>query len=405
MSLIERARQILLDPAAGWARIDQESPPVGTVFKGYLLPLLALGALATFLGQWLFGYSIAGFSIRLGFLGSLQTALLGLVMGAVMSVVLAAIVATLAPTFGGRNDFARAFALIAFGSTGALVGNLAALVPLLSIVGLIGALYSVYLLYKGLAVMMHSPQGRSIPYLVVVVLLSIVASLLVAYLTHALGPGMPTGGPGAEVTIRTPGGEVATSTGKLEEMGRKLEEATRRMEQAGKAGDGAGVAGGAADAVRAMTGAAPAGDRAPIPAQSLKAWLPETLSGMKRERFEVNDANAVGISGSTASAVYREGTRRIAIEVLDAGGAAGILSVLAGLHTGERETDALVERSYQIDRRRVTETRYKNGERAEVTQVLGNGVMVKAEAQGLGLDALTAALQVLDVGRLDTPRK
>src|SRR5690606_23210490 len=102
----------------------------------------------------------------------------------------------------------------------------------------------------------------------------------------SVGAGL--GGSGSEITIRAPGGgEVTTTQGKLEEMGRQLEAAAKKVEKASQQQDPQAVSKAASDAVAAITGAVPGGSRAPLASETLKAWLPETLDGMKRETFDV----------------------------------------------------------------------------------------------------------------------
>jgi hypothetical protein len=122
---------------------------------------------------------------------------------------------------------------------------------------------------------------------------------------------------------------------------------------------------------------------------------------MKRETFEVQGGTAMGIAGATARATYRDGPRVIELEILDAGGASGILAMISGLHSGERETDTTHERSYQIDRRKYTEKRWKDDSQAELSVVLANGVMLNASAQRVPLAALSGALAALGLEKLE----
>ncbi len=382
MNLLPRLKDILLDPAGAWTRIDEEQPTVSGVATGWLLPLAVLGAVASFLGLWLFGAGGIGVTMRFGFAGAFGLALHGQVGMLLMVAISSARVSALAPVFGGTRGYARAFALMSYGAAGALVGGFAGIVPMLSFVGLVGALYSVYLVYKGLPVMMKSAPGKSVPYMLVLFVASFVVSVGIGALGWRAGFG--TGSGDAQVVISTPAGEVRTTQSGIEQATRKFEEVARKLES--------GVRG----PIEANA------ERTPIPAQALKDWLPAELAGLARKRFEVSDGNVVGIGGSSARATYGADARRIEIEILDAGSASGLLSAFAGLHSGEKETDGTVERSRQVGSRRVVEKRFKDGSRAEVTTILANGVMVQAEARGMGLDELNMALERMDLGRLET---
>ncbi len=409
MNLVARVKGILLTPSAEWPVIDQESHTVKGLYLSYLLPLAGIAALATLVGMQLFGVGVGPVTVRYGFGEALAVALLGLLMPLVMVYLLAWIINALAPTFKGEKNFLKAFSVAAFSVTAALVGGFAAVLPALSwLLGLIGGLYSLYLLYKGLPILMRAPPEKALGYTVVVVIAAIVCNVILTALAASVLPNPWSSGGAAmgagsdpELTIKTPAGEVSTTQGKLEEMGRRLEAAARKVEQASQQQDPQAVTAAAGEAVAAVTGVVPGGGRQALSSEALKDWLPLTLAGMKRERFEVQEGTAMGIAGATASASYGDGTRGIDLEVLDAGGASGILAMISGLQTGERETESMHEKSYQRDKRKFTEKRWKDEERAELTIVLANGVMITAEARALSLDSLKSAVIGLGLDKLE----
>ena len=409
MNLVSRVKGILLSPATEWPVIDQEAHTVKDIYLTYLLPLAGIAALATLLGTMIFGYNMGPVSVRYGFGQALGIALLGLITAMVMVYVLGWIIAALAPTFKGEKNFLKAFTVAAFSMTGALVGSFASILPALAwLLGLLGGLYSLYLLYKGLPVLMKSPPEKAMGYTVVVVIVAIVCNVVLSALAatvlpnpwSSVGAGLG-GGAGAEITVKTPGGEVSTTQGKLEEMGRRLEAAAKKVEQASLNQDPQGVSKAATEAVAAVTGAVPGGSRVALSSEMLKSWLPATLNGMKRESFEVQGGTAMGVAGTTARASYRDGDRKIDLEVLDAGGASGILAMISGLQSGERETETTHEKSYQADKRKYTEKRWKNNERAELNIVLANGVMVTANGRGVPFDTLSSSVQSLGLEKLE----
>jgi hypothetical protein len=409
MNLISRAKAILLNPSTEWPVIDQETHTVKDLYLSYLLPLAGIAALATLLGTMIFGYNVGPVSVRYGLGQALGIALLGLVTAMVMVYVLGWIIAALAPTFKGEKSFVKGFTVAAFSMTAALVGSFANILPALSwLLGLLGALYSLYLLYKGLPVLMKSPPEKAMGYTVVVVIAAIVCNVIVTALAasvmpnpwSSVGAGLGSGS-GSEITIKTPAGPVSTTQSKLEEMGRQLEAAARKVEQASQSQDPQGVAKAATDAVSAVTGVVPGGGRVALSPETLKGWLPSTLNGLKRDTFEVQGGTAMGVAGTTAKARYREGDREIDLEVLDAGGASGILAMIGGLQSGERETDTTHEKSYQANKRKYTEKRWKDNQRAELTIILANGVMVTANARGVPFDTLSASIQALGLEKLE----
>jgi hypothetical protein len=408
MNLVARVKAILLEPSAEWPVIDQETHTVKDLYLSYLLPLAGIAALATLIGTMLWGYDAGPVSVRYGLGDALSVAVMGLVMTLIVVYVLAWIIAALAPTFKGEKNFLKAFTVAAFSMTASLVGSFFAILPALSwLIALIGGLYSLYLLYKGLPVLMKTPSDKAMGYTVVVVIAAIVCNVIVGAVLASVLPnpfsqtGAGLGGEGAEITIKTPGGEVSTTQGRLEEMGRQLEAAAKKVEQASQSQDPQGVTKAASEAVAAVTGVVPGGSRVALSSDALKSWLPATLDGMARASFEVQGGAAMGIAGTTARATYREGDREVDLEVIDAGGAAGILAMISGLQVGERETETLHEKSYQVDKRRFTEKRWKDDSQAELSIVLANGVMVTASARGVPMRTLTSSVKALGLEKLE----
>ena len=50
MNLIERVKNIILTPKTEWDVIDQETADTQKIVVGYVVPLVAVGAVASFLG-------------------------------------------------------------------------------------------------------------------------------------------------------------------------------------------------------------------------------------------------------------------------------------------------------------------------------------------------------------------
>ena len=66
-SLVDRAKAIILKPKEEWPIIAAEPMTQGQIFKGWVLPLAAIGPVASLIGGQVFGYGGFGFSFRVGF--------------------------------------------------------------------------------------------------------------------------------------------------------------------------------------------------------------------------------------------------------------------------------------------------------------------------------------------------
>jgi hypothetical protein len=204
MSLIARVKNILFQPKQEWGVIDHETATPASLYTGYILPLAAIGPVASVIGLSVFGMHMP-FSegvIRIP-LGSMLThAIVMYVLTLVNVFILALIINALATTFGGQKNSDQALKLVTYSSTAAWVAGIFSIIPALSVLTLLG-LYSLYLLYTGLPVLMKAPKEKALGYTIVVVLVSFVLYVVIGVISGGLiapqmdfstMPGMPQGG-------------------------------------------------------------------------------------------------------------------------------------------------------------------------------------------------------------------
>jgi hypothetical protein len=360
-----RVKSILLSPRTEWPVIDAEASTVRSIYRDYVVWLAAIPALAGFIGLSLIGVGGFGVTVRVPVLQGLWNAVIGMALTLATVWVMAWIVDALAPKFGGRKDFLSAFKLVAYASTAAMVSGLSYLLTALPFLMLLGALYSLYLLYIGLPVLMRCPPARALPYTAVIMACGFVANLVGAFLTVSLVPSFgPTAG--GDLRIETPRGSVAVDTARLEAMAKKMEESSRKVEEASRSGDAAATGRAATEAMAMVAGAlgGATGGRAPVAPADLKALLPATLAGLERGDWESSGGTAVGVSLSSAKARYGDGDRRIELEITD---------------------------------RRSGHTEY--------TLTLDSGLVVEAQGRGVDTTVLKGAVEALDLGRLESLAK
>jgi len=175
-SLIDRVKNILLQPKAEWPRIDAEPATIGGIYMSYVCILAAIGPVAMVIGMFIFGMPLIGYHPSLGFL--IGQAVVSYVLSLVSVFVLALIIEALAPTFGGTKDRVKAFKVAAYSSTAAWLVGIFYLVPMLAILAILG-LYSLYLLYLGLPVLMKVSSDKAMTYVVAVIVAAIVLWLVV----------------------------------------------------------------------------------------------------------------------------------------------------------------------------------------------------------------------------------
>jgi Yip1 domain len=418
MNIIQRVQDILLRPKTTWPVIDQEPETPAGLYRHYLLILAAIPALASFIGLSLVGVGAFGVSVRVPLLSGLVQMVVGYVLSLVVVYLLALIVDALAPTFSGSKNRVQALKLVAYGSTAGFVGGIFSLLPSLSILGLLAAVYSVYLLYTGLPTLMKCPADKAAAYTAVVVVCGIVAMVVLGAVMALFTPrghlgvaGLGTGAMGGgNVTIKTPGGEISIDSQRMEKAAKQMQEASQRTEAAQKSGDPAAAGKAMGEMVGAMAGAVAGGAGgatvAAIAAQDLKALLPEALGEFKRESFEATGGQAMGIAGSSAKASYRAGDKRVDLSITDLGAMAGV-AALAGLAqmTMDKETSDGFEKVYKKDKTTVREKGRKDGSQNEYTVMLDNGVIVEARGEQVGMPTLKSLTGAVDLGKVEALKR
>ena len=91
-NLIDRAKNILLQPSATWDAIEAEPATIRGLYIGYAIPLAAIAAICAVVGQLVFGVGGFGITVRPSPVFAIVSGLLGFVFGLVWLYVFALIV-------------------------------------------------------------------------------------------------------------------------------------------------------------------------------------------------------------------------------------------------------------------------------------------------------------------------
>jgi len=402
VNLVDRVQAILLKPKDTWPVIAGEGGDVPSIYKNYLVYLAAIPAIATFIGFSLVGAGAFGVSFRVPIVSGLVNMVVGFVLSLAMIYVLSLIANALAPTFKGEKNQLNAFKLVAYGSTAGLVGGVFNLLPSLSMLGVLAALYSIYLLYTGIPVLMKAPEDKALGYTAVLIVCGIVASMIVGAVSALFtsGPHMMMGGgmsSSDNVSIKVPGSEITLDTAKIEAMGKQVEAASKKMEEAQAKGDSAA----AGKAMSEMMGAALGGGQGgkPLAPDTLQGFVRAKLGAMDRTAIEARSDNAMGMTFSSVTSEFRNDTGRVEVKVQDIGAMPALAMAMGAWaqSTVNRETQDEVEKVYQRDGASIKEEYRKDGSRAEMSMMLGNGVMVEVTGDNVNMDGVRAAMAALDV--------
>ncbi|MFL6697615.1 MAG: Yip1 family protein [Vitreoscilla sp.] len=403
MNLVERAKAILLKPAETWPVIDAEPATVASIYKDWLFIMAAIPAVCSFIGLSIIGAGMFGYGFRIPIGYGLTSMVLRYVMSLIVAFVMAVIVDALAPTFGGTRNQVSALKVVAYGGTASYVAGFLSLLPSLSVLAIIAACYSIYLIYLGLPVLMKCPRDKAAGYTAVVIVVAIIAAIIIGAFSTLFMPGrgmlFGSGASSGAFSIRTPDGEVNIDSSAIDAANKRMEAARARIEAAQKSGDPASAGAALGEMMGALTGAG----GTPIPVADLKAQLPDTLGALKRESFETSGGQAMGISSSVAKAGYVAGDQHAQLTITDLGGLGGLASVATWANvTVDKETPDGIEKTYKDSGRTIHEEYRKDGSHSEYTVILKNGVIVetsgdridgatlKSMASGVNFDAIEA---------------
>jgi len=188
MDILNRVKNIILSPKTEWDAVAVEPADVQSLYKDYILILAAIPPLATFLGAWIFGYSMGPMgTIRIGFFSGLIAAIIQYVLSLVSVFISGMVISYLAPRFGGEKSDIQGLKVAAYSYAPMYVAGIFALIPGLRALSILG-LYSLYVLYVGLPKLMRSSEEKSLVYVIAIVVVTIVLTLLIGILTMAISP-------------------------------------------------------------------------------------------------------------------------------------------------------------------------------------------------------------------------
>jgi hypothetical protein len=186
LPLVDRVKNIVFHPDQEWPIIASEPSSASALFSGYVIPLAAIPAIASFIGLALVGVNIPFVgTYRTPIVSALGQSVASFILSLIGIFVLSLVIDALAPKFDGRQNRLAALKVTAYAATPGFVAGILSIFPgPLAFVQLFAGLYGIYLIYTGLPVLMHVSKERSIAYTLVVIivafLVAIVTSMILA---------------------------------------------------------------------------------------------------------------------------------------------------------------------------------------------------------------------------------
>ncbi|MEO8375107.1 MAG: Yip1 family protein [Sphingomonas bacterium] len=379
--MMDRIKRLLTAPAQEWPLIDAEPMTVKGIFMTWVIPLAAIGPIAHLIGMLVFGIGFFGITYRPSIGVALGGAVTMYVLALIGTFVMALVIDWLAPNFGATKNPVSAMKVVAFSMTAAWIAGIFQIIPNLGWLGLVG-LYSLYLLWIGLPLLMKAPADKAPTYVIVSILVCCVAMVVVNYAALSISgtfirPPLIADSGTVSGTMNVPGvGSV--DLGKANEAVAKMKAATERMQ---------------ADAKNGTTSAVPVG--------ALQAMLPATIAGFTRGDVETSSGAAAGIGGSRAEGRYTLGDQSFSLSVADMG-AMGSLATLGGAINAQssKQTATGYEKTEMVGGSMVTEKWNTESHSGRYETMVASRFMVSANGNAPGIDTLKQAVATVDTGAL-----
>lgn len=187
MNLVDRVKNILLQPKQEWPVIAAEVTDVKRIYMEYIIILAAVPAIVSILSSALLGSVMgrAGMAVGLGF--GVGAAILGYVLALVMVYVVAMIADVLAPSFDGEKNFLQSLKLVAYSMTASWVASVFSIIPLLGwFLSFVAGLYGIFIFYTGTEAMKKVPEAKAIGYTIVVILAALIVGFIITAITGAV---------------------------------------------------------------------------------------------------------------------------------------------------------------------------------------------------------------------------
>ncbi|MFQ5627465.1 MAG: Yip1 family protein [bacterium] len=173
MNIIDRIKNILMTPRSEFPTLKAEATDIAGLYKQYLVYIAALPAIGTIISfgaYWGFGYRF-------------KLAIISYIVTLASFYISAFIIDALAPSFNSTKNQVNALKLVGYASTPSMVGQFFNFLPGIGwLISLAGAIYSIYLFYLGLPVFMDTPQEKTVFYMVVAFIVSLVVYMVLGAL-------------------------------------------------------------------------------------------------------------------------------------------------------------------------------------------------------------------------------
>lgn len=171
--ILSRAYGLLREPAKEWEQIKAEETTIPHIMLGYVAPLAAIPPICDLIGQSLFNHALQG---------DIGQAIIRAVVTWIVSIglvfFLGVLVNVLADNFDADKDELSAQKIAAYSLTPSFLSGVFSLWPPLWWLSLFALAAMVYLMYRGLPILMRAPKESALGYAATVTIATMVGGIV-----------------------------------------------------------------------------------------------------------------------------------------------------------------------------------------------------------------------------------
>ncbi|NWJ52861.1 MAG: YIP1 family protein [Bacteroidetes bacterium] len=184
--LVSRVINIMTKPKKEWENVSNEMPVTQKLLT-YAIILVLIPAICNFIAYGFIGVKMMGYTFKSPSMG-LQQALTSFIGGFISVYLTAYVVNMLATSFDSVKDFGRSLQLVVYSMTPFWVAGILFLIPGFQTIVYLFGIYAIVILYKGMPIVMRTPQHKAAGYLIVsIIILIVVQAIVVLILGVILG--------------------------------------------------------------------------------------------------------------------------------------------------------------------------------------------------------------------------
>lgn len=184
--ILSRAYGLLREPKSEWLQIKGEETTIPNIMLGYVAPLAAVPPICGLIGAFVFGVNYGGVDLRPPLDDALVGTLVSFVASVAMVFALGILVNVLADNFAGDRSDLAAQKVAAYSMTPAFLSGVFSLWPPLWWLSLFAIAASVFLLYRGLPILMKAPEDQALGYTATVAIAGMIAFVLIFSLSSCV---------------------------------------------------------------------------------------------------------------------------------------------------------------------------------------------------------------------------